>query len=347
MQLPIQASPVEVPCCDPFRNDLLGREQHASKLTKLLKSVQTPCVVAIDAAWGDGKTTLINMWARQLKNEHFRVINYNAWETDFTDDPFLALSEEIVEQLSDYKDTALSLAALRRTASTLMKEMMPSAVSFALSMSPIPFVGLTGPAIQKLLGHWLDNRQSSYSGQKTALKDFRQKLESVASISSAGESLPLVIFIDELDRCRPNYAVQLLEVIKHVCSVPGIVFVLAINREQLALAVQGMYGESYDGSQYLERFFDMVWSLPHQRDLYVGERLKKLGIFQSADSHNESLQVTREPLPDPVHWPLNVYMASIFDAFLPTPPFSTRRIEQTLLHFNLVCNLVDLEEARN
>lgn len=68
--------------------------------------------------------------------------------------------------------------------------------------------------------------------------------------------------IDELDRCRPSYAVELLEIAKHIFAADRIVFVLAINRDQLAHAVKALYGIEFDAEAYLRRFFDLDFHLP-------------------------------------------------------------------------------------
>jgi len=73
---------------------------------------------------------------------------------------------------------------------------------------------------------------------------------------------PIVVLVDELDRCRPDYAIELLERIKHLFSVNGYVFVFALARDQLEKSVGHRYGEKFDASGYLERFFDFRFGLP-------------------------------------------------------------------------------------
>jgi len=73
---------------------------------------------------------------------------------------------------------------------------------------------------------------------------------------------PLVFFVDELDRCRPSYAIEFLEMAKHLFSVQGTVFVLAINAAQLANAIRALYGEKFDAERYLRRFVDVQLDLP-------------------------------------------------------------------------------------
>lgn len=68
--------------------------------------------------------------------------------------------------------------------------------------------------------------------------------------------------IDELDRCRPSYAIEMLEVAKHLFSVEAIIFVLAINRTALGHSVKAVYGQDFKAGEYLKRFIDIDFQLP-------------------------------------------------------------------------------------
>ena len=89
MGIRIQPLEVEVPEKDPFKNDLLERKEPTEVLTHLIGSIEGPCVLAIDSMWGAGKTTFIRIWAQFLRNKGFAVIEFNAWSTDYSKDPFL------------------------------------------------------------------------------------------------------------------------------------------------------------------------------------------------------------------------------------------------------------------
>jgi hypothetical protein len=89
----------------------------------------------------------------------------------------------------------------------------------------------------------------------------------------------LVIVIDELDRCRPNYAIQVLEKIKHLFSIPGIVFVLGIDREQIGFSIETLYGKGMDVTGYLSRFIDIDYHLPEpDRRKFIETKLQKHGV---------------------------------------------------------------------
>ena len=102
----IQPKEVDIPEDDPFKNDRLGRKEPAEILTRILESIEGPCVLAVDAPWGAGKTTFLKMLGHHLRHHGFPILEFNAWETDFAGDPFLALSEELSAGLRKYASRA-------------------------------------------------------------------------------------------------------------------------------------------------------------------------------------------------------------------------------------------------
>ena len=118
--------------------------------------------------------------------------------------------------------------------------------------------------LQTLLASYAKDRLAAHVEAQESLQSFRTTLQDTANtLAQNNNGLPLVIVIDELDRCRPSYAVDLLEVAKHLFSVDHIVFVLAVNRSELAHSVCALYGNSFDGPDYLKRFFDLDFRLPN------------------------------------------------------------------------------------
>jgi hypothetical protein len=106
-----------------------------------------------------------------------------------------------------------------------------------------------------------ESEVNDYAEKKKGITEFRISLSKF--IADTNEGKPLIFIVDELDRCRPDYAVAILEQIKHFFSVPNIVFVLSIDKEQLGNAVRGVYGsEQIDADEYLRRFIDIEYSIP-------------------------------------------------------------------------------------
>ena len=278
MGIRIQPQQFQVPKDDPFANDTLGRLQPAEVLTHLIGALDGPCVLAVDAAWGAGKTTFLRMWAGHLRKLGFPVVEFNAWETDFTNDPFLALSEELTAGLRLDKDSLGGGAENLRTATqNVLRQAGPrlaQAVVTALLGSG------AGELARDTLTSLTDAQMSRYGEAKQAITEFRQTLGDVADALSADHNgRPLVVVVDELDRCRPSYAIELLETAKHLFAVDRVVFVLAVNRAQLAESVRALYGSGFNSEGYLRRFFDLDFRLPEpNREAFIDALIHRIAF---------------------------------------------------------------------
>ena len=281
LKIRIQPRDIEVPRERPFENDLLGRKKSIEVLTNIVRSIDGPCTLAIDAPWGAGKTTFIRIWEQVLRNEAFPVVSFNAWETDFSNDPFVALSEELTRGLEACGDDSLrdKVNSLRKRASEVAVRAVPGIVRLAtagiLHIDP-----LFEKEAANILASYAKDRLAAHVESEESLQNFRVTLQDTANtLAQNNNGLPLVIVIDELDRCRPSYAVELLEVAKHLFSVDRIVFVLAVNRSELAHSVRALYGNSFDAPDYLKRFFDLDFRLPDpDRRAFIGAAVAAIRI---------------------------------------------------------------------
>lgn len=119
---------------------------------------------------------------------------------------------------------------------------------------------VSGELLDALASRMINDYQEVKTSQEQFRSSLSQLLKAVNEIGSV--QLPMFIFIDELDRCRPPYAIALLERIKHLFDVEDIVFVVATDTKQLSHAVTGYYGANFDSHSYLHRFFTRTYSLP-------------------------------------------------------------------------------------
>lgn len=255
---------------NPFELDKLERKQHAEILTQFIMSIDEPLTMSVEAGWGHGKTTFFRMWAQNLKNQKFSCISFNAWESDYSEDPFIPFVSELRKAITEVKGdsgkNSKKLVAiselLRKTGIQVAKRTIPAAakiLSAGLLDTDEIIEQAAGDAIEKAIEQKFDE----YDADRESLVKFKAALTSaVKELKEQGRNLPLVFMIDELDRCRPTYALALLERIKHIFNVDGIVFVLAIDREQLLESIRTVYGSKTDASRYLRRFVDYRYSLP-------------------------------------------------------------------------------------
>jgi len=102
----------------------------------------------------------------------------------------------------------------------------------------------------------------AYEDTKSSITEFKINLNKVVEgICTESKKKPLIIFVDELDRCRPTYAIELLERIKHLFDIENIIFVLSLDKEQLSHSVKSVYGNDFEATGYLRRFIDIEYSL--------------------------------------------------------------------------------------
>lgn len=248
---------IEIPVENPFANDKLERSHLCSVLTDVVSFYgQSGCVLALGGEWGSGKTTFVKMWRQDLNNKGFKTLYFNAWASDYTEDPLIALIAELSELSADNGTiNKIAAGAVRITASVL-KSTLKGVLKKA--------TGIDADVISDAIDESIDIGKKyldKFEEQKTTLEEFKENLRKYIA-ENAGEN-PIVFFVDELDRCNPHYAVAVLERIKHLFEIPNIVFVLAVNKKELSNAIQGYYGSSkIDSDEYLRRFIDIDFILP-------------------------------------------------------------------------------------
>ena len=258
----LKLNPIRIDPANPFKSDLLDRKSEILNLSLLVTNVNTPAVIAIDSKWGTGKTTFIKFWQQHLKAEEAPSLYFNAWETDFSDDPLISFLGEMNEGLKDLIGTSGKTNEAWEKTKAAGKQIAKRAIPALVKVGTAGIVDaekIVEDEIVKAAGTLAGDALDNYLKQKKAICEFHISLASFVEKSAKGK--PLVIFVDELDRCRPNYAIELLERIKHLFNTEGLVFVLALDKEQLGHSVEAVYGSGIDSIGYLRRFIDFEYHL--------------------------------------------------------------------------------------
>ncbi len=249
--------------------------------------------IFIDAPWGMGKTYFGQALKEKLeKEEENKVEIINIWEIDYFSDPMKSFMGELkdkeilVEEIKDKVEELISL-----NSSSLIKKSLP----FLLDNVLFPFLEkYTGVKIEGLKGK-VENvvegfseinlpELEEYKKYKKAVEEFKEELNK--------DDKRKVIIIDELDRCRPDYAISILEIIKHFFGVKNIIFVFLVNKEQLKNTVLNLYLKEDKNEEYFEKFFDIEFKLPEIRyDEYIEIEYKKyydINSYEVDTSKNSS-----------------------------------------------------------
>jgi hypothetical protein len=277
--LSIKTKDISINPQSPFDNDLLDREEEIKNLTNIIQNVEAPLVLAVNAPWGTGKTTFINLWRAYLQKEKFQCICFNAWETDYAEDPLIPLVSEFGKWID--KEKGYPTGELNKRIKKLMPKIAKHAALTGVKIATYGLININSEKIKEMLadatGEMAGDLVEQFNEKSKANEKFIKLIEE--SLKQLPENQNLVIFIDELDRCRPTYAIELLERIKHLFNIKRLVFVLSIDREQLSHSICAVYGNNFDAKKYLNRFIDLDYLLK-EPDLkkYIDSNLEMLSI---------------------------------------------------------------------
>ena len=273
-----------------LNEDKLNRKEEISFLINYLTKrfelkTKDPFVLNINAPWGYGKTFFLKSLKEELEKEH-EVIYFDAWKNDFTKEPLLAFFSEINNSLEKY------LKAYNKTKKPFLNSIFKSSLPILISVLTKHLTGLSLEQFDELLSEdeqedrnkeFKDDTKTTlssimskttelalkeHSTIKKSIKEFKDNMLKILDlIKTQGKKLPLFILIDELDRCRPNYAIELLENIKHIFDIEGIYFIVATNSQELSHSINAIYGINFSSETYLKRFFNQEYTLK-EPDIY-------------------------------------------------------------------------------
>lgn len=255
----------------PWDGDLLGRKEIARRLTDIVETVEEPFRISLHGPWGSGKTWLLRRWEKGLETQGLHAAYYNAWEDDLCRDPLVGILGQLHLKLRHLGYTETLRAIGKATAAILGAAAEGAMARYA------------GINVSQVVTALRNDPLEMYARERESLTTLTRLLEVLAANTKARTGKPLVFIIDELERCRPAYAAECLERVKHVMEVPGLVFVLGINRDQLCDAIQRENGIK-DPSTYLQRFFDLELNLPEASpEHFCRAKLNELGITYDPD----------------------------------------------------------------
>ena len=291
-------------------DDVLNRSECAKFLTKYLNTLyadesdesinSSSFVLCLNAEWGYGKTFLIENWAKDLR-EHLKhpVVYFDAWQNDFSDDPLLAFVSELEQALKEFEKEIPKGKTLVKGVIETSKGAIAPALKTVANVVLKKVVGADSNDLMEVftaasegaIDTYVNNALESHNTRKEKIRDFSRKLEYLLSQLKAKDfKLPMYVFIDELDRCKPSYAIQLLEGVKHIFGTKGLFFIIATNKTQLSKSIKAVYGSEFDSLVYLQRFFDQEYQLP-KPDFLQFSKLLIEKIYRLSEVRIEGLEI--------------------------------------------------------
>jgi hypothetical protein len=258
----------------PWEDDLLGYAKIGGAFTNLIKSIDDTKVISIEASFGQGKTYFRRNWAAQLRAAGEVVVEFDAQESDRTGDPLVTLLGAMIKHVprdepNKWKDVSSKAKALAGVAAR-------SAVKLILRNGAEEVISAVQNGIDEKLPEY-DILNKTMEDMETSLSKYAATIiDSQLAAEKAVQELPtqldalktalagngrIVVLIDELDRCHPEYAIALLEAMKLVFNRKGYVFCLMVNPQYLENIAQHRFGVKVDGEAYLDKFIELRLAL--------------------------------------------------------------------------------------
>jgi len=312
--------------------DIFNRKSFGEALFNLISNTEDELVLALDAPWGEGKSTFIKMWQGLLAENNIANVYFDAFENDYQQDPLLAISSQLyslidsgdVKTQVEFKKKALSaIKVIGRAGLRVGIKAITAGILDETILEKTDNIEDAEDEASGLVDSFIASQLTKSAENSKSLIAFKEYLSTLGGKLGNGKNL--IFIIDELDRCKPKFALAILESIKHLFSVQHITFVLVMNRSQLEEAVRCEYGSGVDAAKYLQKFVSIWTTLPKSNDKinpnikqYVRSCLTAMGFEVKVQANNDAIYFFEE-------------MAIYYD-------LSLREIEKSLTNFAVIHN---------
>ena len=248
--------------------DKFGWDKFAQQLTEFIQTeryfVDGSLVISLNAEFGRGKSTFFEMWESMLNSSDGLpdVVRLNAWQSDFINDPLLAIAFNVVEHLEDNGKAPEVIKKIKTGAGKLCRATASIGNDIVSKFTGVDLVK-TGKAaesssliLDKKIGEQI---YDDFRERTNALEDIRDGLKEAFTKEGVSN---LIVIVDELDRCRPDYSISYLETIKHIFDIPKLTFVLGVDKVSLSCAAKALFGQDLKFDEYYRKFVHRNVTLP-------------------------------------------------------------------------------------
>ncbi len=257
--------------------DYLSRQPYLDLLKSIIANQRDNSAgysFAIDGEWGCGKTWILNELETQLVNTYM-IFHYNAWENDFYDEPLVAILSVMIEKLNHVTSQKslyeATIDELLRQASADLLTLVSGIVKEVTKIDAEEIIKHKKSFFKRIK----ENTQLSAKDINT-LVPLQHTLQEVRNnLKKLSEKFHIILIVDELDRCLPEYAIKVLERLHHICNEIPVIQILAINKKSLADSISKVYGKDFSHNNeadawtniffesYLQKFVDIIIPLPN------------------------------------------------------------------------------------
>jgi hypothetical protein len=309
-----------------FLEDLLERKDAVENISNMIASTNEPFVMSLNANWGAGKTTFIKLLKANLSLKHdIESIYFSAWEDDFSKEPLISILGELNKFIEEkYKipnEITTKFNKTKKLGGQILKRGLPAFIkgsTAGLLDIDKGYESAIGAMTEQITSELIDN----YSKDKLITESFKESMKDL--FKKINSNKPFVFFIDELDRCRPLYAIELLERIKHIFGIDNLIFILSIDKIQLSESIKSQYG-NIDTNNYLKRFIDLEYNLQNPNiDKFCDKLFSKFNLIHTLETKNIKIQYSK------------YHYIEFLKFLVHTFKLSLRQVEQIFIHLDII-----------
>lgn len=314
--------------------DEFKRKSIAEKVISLLKADIDISPMVIDGSWGTGKTEFCHKLINLMHgNDSHHLIYIDAFKADHADEPLMTVLAEVIKVLPDDDSKQSFMKKALPAVRYGFKASAKAVVSHVLKQDFADVADDFDKAIQKTADKAIDATvESLLKDHVKADKNLKALQTALAEVAA---TKPIILFVDELDRCRPNFAVDMLEIIKHTFDVEGVNFVLITNTQQLKASVNHCYGHAVDAQRYLDKFIKFRFELSSLSDRHLNSPIL------AARKHFFTLAKETKCLPNDCL--NNAVFGKAIEHLIQYHSLSLREVETLILHIQIAQTLSNSE----
>ena len=321
-----------MPCGDnPADIDELNYSIYVDTLKEIVMDTnieQTPLTIGIHGAWGSGKTSLMQMLQNSL-NDNVKSLWFNAWEYDKADSVWTALFQNLINQMDN---TTSETKKLTKTFLTVLTDLSIQ----GLTKGSMSFTDVK-------------NYYENYGEQVDSIKNLRETFEKAVQ-EHVGLHGKYVIFIDDLDRCLPERAVEILESMKLFLGSKRCIFIIGVDKEVIWKGIEARYRTDYNhetpikGKDYIEKIIQLPFNIPPLQNEDISKFIQDIykNIFSTIIDENilKTISSGIEPNPRKTKQFLNLFNLLIR---FRDQNIKSRRIEKGTIDDNVLAKFLVIQ----
>ncbi len=247
--------------------DVLSREEFVKKVTTIIGSYSNQkqsCTFSIDGKWGCGKSFVLDMISEKLKDvqseetvdNKYLIIKYNCWKYDYYSEPLIAIVTSMLDSIDQSKNiiSADTKSKIRRAFSAFSSVALNLANNAIKEKTGIDINETINDAEEKLRNTKEDiEKKTEYNEYFSFDKELSKLQEALNDIT---QNCTVILLVDEIDRCLPQYAIQVLERLHHLTEkIDNMITIIATDRKRLDASITSIYG-NISTNDYLKKIID-------------------------------------------------------------------------------------------